>query len=84
MTEVVQPGNGGGGTVPTVYTEILTDSGDHQHFISLHTINTVYNIMDAYSGKGIIASSYTFAGMLLTLSSPDANLATDGIQLTYS
>ncbi len=71
-------------TAGTVYTEILIDSGDHQHFMSLNTINTIYSIMDAYSGKGIPASNYSFLGTTLTLSSPDQNLATDGIQLIYS
>ena len=70
-------------SVGSVYTEILTDSGDHQNFTSLHTITNIFSIMDAYDGKGIPASDYSVSGTTLTLTSPDANLAADGIQLTY-
>ena len=72
------------GTGITVYTEILTDSGDHKNFTSVHNITNIFSIMDAYSGKGIPASNYSVSTNTLTLTSADANLASDTIQLIYA
>jgi hypothetical protein len=68
----------------SVTTEVLTDSGDHQNFGASGIITTVLNAMNANSGKGIPSSEFIISGTTLTLTSPDVNLASDGIQLKYS
>lgn len=78
-----------GGASSTVYSEVLTDSGDHRNFTSSHTINSIYSLQDG-SGKGVPlkdgsgTTNYTFSGTTLTLVSADANLATLGINMIYA
>lgn len=74
--------------IPTVYSEVLTDSGDHKNFTSVHTINAVLSLMDG-TGKGIPlkdasgTTNYTFTGTTLTLVAADANIAAAGVNLIY-
>lgn len=78
-----------GGSSSAFYSEVLTDTGDHQNFTSLHAINTVLTLMDG-SGKGIPLkdgggnTNYTVSGTNLKLASPDANLASIGINIVYA
>ena len=69
--------------IGTLYKEHLTDSGDHQNFTAAHTINAILSIMDG-SGKGIPHTYYSFSGTTLTLTSPDANIASIGIFIIHT
>ncbi|MDE2102090.1 MAG: hypothetical protein KGL39_32895 [Patescibacteria group bacterium] len=65
------------------YTETLTDSGDHQTFTSLHTINTIYTLA-TINGQYISKTLYTISGSSIILTAPDANLAAVGIEIIYA
>lgn len=80
VTETITAGGG----VGTVYTEVLTDSGDNKNFTALHTITTIFSVINATSGKALPASNYSVSGTSLILSSADSDLAADGIQLIYA
>lgn len=78
----------GGGT-STIYSEVLTDSGDHQNFTSAHTITSVLSLQDG-TGRGVPLkdasgnTNYTFSGTTLTLAAPDSTLASLGLNLIYA
>lgn len=77
------------GATGIVYSEVLTDSGDHQNFTAAHTITTVFSLMDG-SGKGVPLkdasgnTNYTFSGTTVTLISADASLAALKLCIIYS
>lgn len=79
VTDITFPAAG----VGTVYTETLTDSGDHQNFTALHTISTVF-VLATLNGQYISKTNYTKSGAIITLSSPDANIAAVGLELVYA
>ena len=74
--------SGGSGGI-TVYTETLTDSGDHQNFTSIHTITTVF-VLATLNGQYISSGNYSKSGNTITLSSPDANIASVGLEIVYA
>ena len=71
------------GGVGTIYTETLTDSGDHQNFTALHTITTVF-LLATLSGQYIASGNYSVSGNTVTLSAPDAGAAANGIEIKYA
>lgn len=73
----------GSGGVGTVYTETLTDSGDHQNFTSVHTITTVF-VLATLNGQYISSGNYSKSGDTITLTSPDANIASTGLEIVYA
>lgn len=73
----------GGGGVGTVYTETLTDNGDHLNFTALHTITTVF-VLATKNGQYISSNNYSKSGSIITLSSADANIAAQGLELVYA
>lgn len=74
---------------PTIYSEVLTDSGDHKNYTAAHTITSVLSLQDG-TGKGVPLkdasgnTNYTFSGVTLTLASADADLASLGLNLIYA
>ena len=74
--------SGGSGGI-TVYTETLTDSGDHQNFTSAHTITTVF-VLATLNGQYISSGNYSKSGDTITLTSPDANIASTGLEIVYA
>lgn len=75
--------NTSAGTGSTFYAEQLTDSGDHQNFTTLNTINSVMSLMDG-QGKGIPNNLYSTATNTLTLTSADAYTASIGLFIIYT
>ena len=73
----------GGSSSATVYTETLSDSGDHQNYTATHPITQVY-VLATLNGQYISSGNYTKSGNTITLSSPDAGISGAGLELVYA